>query len=210
MTVDLLLDMSDVETVPDFLLDNVNLHAWVDGSEVQGQAGYGVYFPHGEYLNISRPVVGPQANNRAEVSAGRAALGAGRGDQELCMYSGSKWCVDIFDNLNLYKRRGWMTQGKRPVRHHDIWEEVLSIIRSTTAPVTMTHVYGHNKIVYNEAADELAKAGAAQSKVHQPVRPRKAPDDGPSGRRPKQTRGQGVKRQASVQGSDDRTDVSGL
>ena len=58
-----------------------------------------------------------------------------------------------------------MTQGMKPMRHHDIWE-VLSIIRSGTAPVTVTHVYGHNKIAYNETADELAKAGAAQSKVH--------------------------------------------
>ena len=59
-----------------------------------------------------------------------------------------------------------MTQGKKPVRHHDIWEEVLSLIRSRTALMTVTHVYGHNRFVYNEATDELAKAGAAQSKVH--------------------------------------------
>ena len=60
MTMDLSLALSDVETVPDFLLDNGKLHAWVDGSEIRGQARYGVYFPHGEYTNISRPVVGPQ------------------------------------------------------------------------------------------------------------------------------------------------------
>ena len=143
---------------------------------------------------MSRPVVGPQTNNRAEVSAVRAALSAVRGDQELCMYSDSKWCADIFENLELYKRREWVTQGKKLVRHHDIWEEVLSIIRSRTAPLAVTHVYGHNKIVYNEAADELAKAGAAQSKVHRPVRPRMALDDGPQCRRPKETRGRGVKR----------------
>ena len=31
MTMDLSLDPLDVETVPDFLLDNDKLHAWVDG-----------------------------------------------------------------------------------------------------------------------------------------------------------------------------------
>ena len=36
MAMDLSLDLSAVETVPDFLLDNVKLHAWVDGSEVRG------------------------------------------------------------------------------------------------------------------------------------------------------------------------------
>ena len=130
MTMDPSPDLSDVETVRDFLLDNDKLHVWVDGSEIRGQAGYGVYFPHGEYPNISRPVVGPQTNNRAEVSAVGAAMSAVRGDKMLCMKSDSKWCVDIFGNLSLYKRRGWMTQRKKPVRHHDLYEEVLSIIRS--------------------------------------------------------------------------------
>ena len=97
-----------------------------------------------------------------------------------------------------------MTKGKKLVWHHDIWEEVLWIIRSIP-PVTVMHVYGRNKIVYNEAADELAKAGAAQSKIHRPVRPRRAPDDGPRGGRQKHTRGRGPKRRVSVQVSDDST-----
>ena len=90
--------------------------------------------------------------------------------------------------------------------HHDIWEEVLNLIHCRSAPVTVTHVYGHNKIVYNDAADELAKAGASLSKVHRPVRPGKAPDNGPQGRKAKYNRGRGVKRQAAVQVSDESTD----
>ena len=72
-------------------------------------------------------------------------------------------------------------------------------------PVTVTHIYGHNKILYNDAVDELAKLGAAQSKIHRPVRPKRALDDGPRGGRQKCTRGRGVKRQASVQVCDDST-----
>ena len=45
----------------------------------------------------------------------RAAMSALHGDKTVFMYSDSKWCVDSFDNLSLYKRRGWMTQGKKPV-----------------------------------------------------------------------------------------------
>ena len=99
-----------------------------------------------------------------------------------------------------------MTKGKKPVRHHDILEEVLSILRMRSVPVTVMHENGHNQNVYNDAADELAKAGVAWSKVHRPVWPRKAPDDGPRGRKSKQTRGRVVKRQASVQVSDESTD----
>ena len=32
--------------------------------------------------------------------------------------------------------------------------------------MSMTHVYGHNKLVYNDAADDLAKVGAARCTVH--------------------------------------------
>ena len=63
-----------------------------------------MYFPHAEYDNVSELVVGPQTNNRAEVSAVRAAIRAVRNSQELCLYSELKWCVNIFTNLRLYKR----------------------------------------------------------------------------------------------------------
>ena len=204
-----LLSMSHLESVPDFPLDTTKIHAWVDGSEVRGHAGYGVYFPHGEYPNVSEPVVGPQTNNRAEVSVLRAAISAVRSDEELCLYSDSKWCVDLFESLRLYHRRGWMAQGKKPVRHHDIWEDILQLQGARSAPLSVTHVYGHNKISYNEAADGLAKAGAARSKVHRTARPRQAADDGTGRARRKQMRGRGVKRQASVQTSDDNTGSDG-
>ena len=70
----------------------------------------------------------------------------------------------------------------------------------------MTHVKGHNKNVYNDAAGALARAGAAKSKVHQRVRHRVAPENGPRVTRQKETRSRGVKRQASVQVSEDDID----
>ena len=53
----------------------------------------------------------------------------------------------IFNNLQLYKRRAWLAQGKKPVKHHDVWEDILLLLQDRTAPVSMTHVYGHNKMV---------------------------------------------------------------
>ena len=68
--------------------------------------------------------------------------------------------------------------------------------------MSVTYLYGHNKLVYNEAADTLPKAGAAKSTVHKTVRPRGPMDDGPTARRQKRTRTRGIKRQARVQVSD--------
>ena len=64
--------------------------------------------------------------------------------------------------------------------------------------MSMTHVHGHNKLVYNDVASDLAKAGAARSTVHMVSQPR-----GPAGgelraTRQKLVRAGGVKRQATV------------
>ena len=128
-----------------------------------------------------------------------------RNTQELFLYSDSKWCVDIFNNLQLYKRRAWMTQGKKPVRHHDVWEGILWLLQDRTAPVSMTHVYGHNKLVYNDTADDLAKAGAARSMVHRVSRPRGFAGGEPRATRQKLVGARGVKRQAALQVSESDT-----
>ena len=160
-------ELSEVESVTDFLGD-AKIHVWLDGSEVRGQAGFGVYFPHGDFPNVSQPVVGAQSNNRAEVSAVRAAIQRVPESQDLCLYSDSKWCVDIFSNLRVYKHRGWMVQGKKPVRRYDMWEDIYHMCQAKTTHISMTQVYGHKRLLYNEEAETLAKAGAAMSKVHRP------------------------------------------
>ena len=78
--------------------------------------------------------------------------------EELCLYSDSKWCVDIFNNRKLYKRRAWMAQGKKPVKRHDIWEDILLLLLDRAAPVSMTHVYGDNKLIHYDTVDAPAKA----------------------------------------------------
>ena len=93
--------------MPEFLLDSTKVHAWTDGSEIGGRAGYEVYFPHSDYGSISEPVVGPQTNNiyRAEVSAVRVGIHAVHNTQELCLSSDSKWCGTFLTIYKLYKQR---------------------------------------------------------------------------------------------------------
>ena len=50
---DFLADVSDAESMPEFLVDPTEIHSWADGSETRGQAGFGVFFPHAKYDNIS-------------------------------------------------------------------------------------------------------------------------------------------------------------
>ena len=64
--------------------------------------------------------------------------------------------------------------------------------------MSMTHVYGHNKVIYHDAADAPAKAGAARSTVHRVSRPRGSAGGEPRATRQKLVRVRGVKRQATV------------
>ena len=167
---DFLQDMSDAVSVPDFLQDSTKVHAWTYGSEIGGRAGHGVYFPHDEYDNISEPVVGPQTSNKAEVSVVSAGTRAVRNTEELCLYSDSKWCVDSFNNLQLYKRRAWMAQAKKPVRHQDVWEEIFQLLQGRKAPmkVSMIHVYGHNITTLHITCARLGQQGPRYIGHHSP------------------------------------------
>ena len=71
--------------------------------------------------------------------------------------------------------------------------------------MSMTHVYGHNRLVYNEEADALAKAGATLSKEHKPRGVRDMPRGNGEATRQKRMRSSGIKRQAAGQVSDDNT-----
>ena len=64
--------------------------------------------------------------------------------------------------------------------------------QARTTHTSMTHVCGHNRLVYNEEADTLAKAGAAMLKVRRPRRVRGVPHAVATRR--KRTRGRGIKR----------------
>ena len=87
-----------------------------------------------------------------------------------------------------------------------MWEEIYQLYQDRTTPIPMTHVYGHNKLVYNEEADAFAKAGAALSKMHRPRCVMDMPRGSPEATRRKRTRGRGIKRQAAVQVLDGSID----
>ena len=87
-----------------------------------------------------------------------------------------------------------------------IYEEIYHMCQGRRTPISMTHIYGHNWLVYNEEADALAKAGAALSKVHKLRRVRDIPQERGEASRRKQTRVRGIKRQAAVQALDESTD----
>jgi ribonuclease HI len=56
-----------------------------------------------------------------------------------------------------WKRNGWRTRSKEPVKNLDLWKQFDEVL--TEFPLTLEWVKGHAGIVGNERADELSLIG---------------------------------------------------
>ena len=100
-------------------------------------------------------------NNRMELHAAIAAVeGLGSGRQEAVITSDSKYVVDAFrqDWIAGWKRRGWRTAAKKPVKNRDLWERLIAAAERHSVTWEWTH--GHAGQRENEICDEAAKAAA--------------------------------------------------
>jgi ribonuclease HI len=78
------------------------------------------------------------------------------------LYSDSQYLRDgITKWINAWKRRGWLTANKQPVKNVDLWQR----LDAAAAPhdVTWIWVRGHSGHPENERADALARARIAEA-----------------------------------------------
>ena len=59
--------------------------------------------------------------------------------------------------LDNWKRNGWRTAGKQPVKNQDLWEQLDRVMAQHT--ITWHWVKGHSGDPGNERADSLANLG---------------------------------------------------
>jgi ribonuclease HI len=94
-------------------------------------------------------------NNRMELTAAIEALNALRGTREVVLHTDSKYVMDgIREWLPNWKKRGWKTSARKPVKNQDLWQA----LDEATArhAVTWKWVKGHDGNPGNEEADALA------------------------------------------------------
>ncbi|QII71208.1 ribonuclease HI [Apibacter sp. B3706] len=95
-------------------------------------------------------------NNRMELLAVIIALEKiNKPDQEVEIYSDSKYVVDAVNNKWIY---GWEKKRFEKVKNPDLWIRFIKIYRKHK--VTFHWVKGHHGHFYNEKADQLATAAA--------------------------------------------------
>ena len=95
-------------------------------------------------------------NNRMEIRAAIAALELLSEPCEVELHSDSKYLVQAINErwIEGWKRRGWVTSDKKPVKNKDLW---LRLIAAMAPHRVQWHwVKGHAGHRENERCDELA------------------------------------------------------
>lgn len=97
-------------------------------------------------------------NNRMELKAAIEALNALKGPRRVRLHIDSKYVMDgINDWMPNWKKRGWKTAARKPVKNKDLWCELDEAI--TRHEIEWKWVRGHTGVDGNEEADRLANLG---------------------------------------------------
>ena len=123
-----------------------------------GPGGWGVWLSFGEH---SRELYGGHVettNNRMELTAAIKGLQALNQDCHVKLYTDSEYLrKGITEWIHNWKKRGWKTAAKKPVKNADLWQELDEEVASHH--IEWHWVKGHAGDPGNEKADELANRG---------------------------------------------------
>lgn len=123
-----------------------------------GPGGWGVLIVNGQERKEMYGGASDTTNNRMELSAAIEALRATSGPVRL--YTDSQYVKNgITDWIRGWKRNGWRTADRKPVKNQDLWRLLDELIENRG--VEWRWVKGHNGHPENERADALARAGLA-------------------------------------------------
>jgi ribonuclease HI len=107
-------------------------------------------------------------NNRMELTAAISALNALKEPCLVDLHTDSEYVRNgIRSWIDGWKRNGWMTSAKKPVKNAELWQALDEARRRHE--VVWHWVKGHSGHPENERADELARAAMA------PYKPQKKP-----------------------------------
>lgn len=123
-----------------------------------GIGGWGAWLTFGEHEK--RLCGGEQdtTNNRMELMGAIEGLKALKEPCNVTLYTDSSYVQKgITEWLAGWKRKGWVTAAKQPVKNKDLWQALDEACQKHQ--VTWKWVKGHAGIEGNEIADDLANQG---------------------------------------------------
>jgi len=147
-----------------------DVFAYTDGacSGNPGPGGWGVLLQakQADQVIKERKLCGGEAdttNNRMELLAAITALETLERPSTITIVTDSAYVKNgVTGWIYGWKRNGWKTSNKKPVKNIELWQRLDSAQERHT--VTWQWVKGHAGHPENEQADELARQGMAQFK----------------------------------------------
>ena len=122
-----------------------------------GPGGWGAILRYGA---VEKELSGGEAattNNRMELMAAIAAIEAMKSTTHVRLHTDSQYVKNgITTWIHNWKRTGWKTSDKKPVKNVDLWQRRDAAVKSHK--VEWIWVRGHDGHVENERADALARA----------------------------------------------------
>lgn len=144
------------------ILKKVDIHTDGACSGNPGPGGFGAVLVSGKHrLELSQGFA-RTTNNRMELFAAIAALETLTRPCSVRLYSDSRYVVDAMTKgwLQGWKRKGWITSNRQPVKNRDLWERLEAAAEDHE--VEWKWLRGHAGHKENERCDELAVAATKQ------------------------------------------------
>lgn len=122
-----------------------------------GPGGWGVVLRYQGNLKTMSGFDPETTNNRMELTAVIEGLRALTRSCDIELHTDSKYVMQgITEWLSNWKRNGWKTAAKKPVKNIDLWQQLDDEVSSHK--IHWKWVKGHSGIEDNEFADQLANA----------------------------------------------------
>ena len=145
------------------LVDHVIIHTDGACKGNPGPGGWGVLLRFGGQEKELWGGERDTTNNRMELMAAIRGLEALKRPVSAKVYTDSQYVLKgISEWIHGWKRNGWKTAGKDPVKNVDLWQRLDAA--QAKHKVIWRWIKGHAGHAENERADELARAGMAPFK----------------------------------------------
>nr|AJO70730.1 ancestral ribonuclease H AncA [synthetic construct] len=128
-----------------------------------GPGGWAAILRYGEHEKELSGGEAQTTNNRMELTAAIEGLRALKEPCQVELYTDSQYVrKGITTWIDGWKRNGWKTASKKPVKNQDLWQALDEAVQRHQ--VTWHWVKGHAGHPENERCDQLARRAAKQQR----------------------------------------------
>ena len=138
-----------------------HVHIFTDGSCLgnPGPGGYGALLIFGKHQKKLSQGYVMTTNNRMELLAPAVALETLSEPCEVTLTTDSQYVKNGINQWIVnWKKNGWRTKDKKPVKNADLWQRLDSVC--SKHQIAWKWVKGHSGHTENEICDDLARSAA--------------------------------------------------